>query len=327
MTISRVSRVIRPRSIRFGAALGAVGLAGVLALSACSSSGSASDAASPAPSGSAAGPGAAEGAPAFGGGGVSGEIAAISGTTLQVQDTESQTAVSYTADTAITRTVEGALSDVSAGVCVTAFTGGAPTTDGSAADEDDAVPDDGSAASVIITAAVDGTCSTGAFPGGGTRLDGAPDGFDGGTPPTDVPEGMTPPSDLPEGVMPTAPGDGAGGGAFGGLTTGLVTAVSGTGFTVEATAADGTVSTKEVTVDDSTAFTRTESTDATALVVGACVTAMGEADDKGSVAATSLAIEAAGADGCSAGFGARGPGGGAPGTSSTSGTSTSGSGS
>ncbi|MGD8169829.1 DUF5666 domain-containing protein [Herbiconiux sp. P16] len=313
MTITRTPLGSRSGSLRLGVVLGAVGLAGVLALSACSASGSASDAATPAPTGSAAAP--AEGAPAFGGGGVSGEIAAISGSTLQVQDTESQTAVSYSADTAITRTVEGSLSDVTVGGCVTAFVGGAPTSDESA-------DDSGAAASVIISAAVDGACTTGAFAGGGTPPDGA-NGFDGGTPPTDLPEGMTPPTDLPDGVMPTgAPGAGGGAG-FGGLTTGLVTAVSGTGFTVQATAADGTTSTEEVTVDDSTSFTRTESTDSSALVVGACVTAMGEADDKGSVVATSLAVSTAGDNGCSAGFGGQRPGGGQG--SAPSGTSGSGS--
>ncbi|SDY83476.1 DUF5666 domain-containing protein [Herbiconiux ginsengi] len=313
--MKRLSTSTRPRSARLGVALGVAGLAGVLALSACSSSGDAATSATGAPSTAAAGAPVA-GAP--GGGGVSGEIAAISGSTLQVQDTDSQTAVTYTADTAITRTVEAALADVTSGVCVTAFTGGMPASDGAT---DDSADDSGAATSVIISAAVDGDCAAGAFPGGGS-------GFGGGAPPTDLPEGMTPPTDMPEGMTPpTDIPDGAmptgapGAGGFGGLTTGLVTAVSGTGFTVQATDAEGTASTEDVTVDDSTTFTRTETTDASSLVVGACVTAMGEADDKGTVTATTLAVSAAGDDGCSTGFGRPGAGGGrGPAGSATTGS-------
>jgi hypothetical protein len=307
----------RIRSLPFGLALGAAGLAGVLALSACASAGSAS----PSDAASTPGAGAVAGAPMRAGGGVAGEIAAISGNTLQVQDAESQTAVSYTDTTTITRTVDAALADVTVGVCVTAFTGGgAATLDAGGADatggSDDshasAADDTGAAASVAISDAVDGECTVGAFGAGGTPPERAPSGTEGAT-------GATPPTDAPDRVMPTgAPGDGSsgtvpagpgpGGGGFGGLTAGLVTAVSATSVTVQSTAADGTVSTDEVTVDDSTSFTRTESADASALVVGACVTAMGEPDDKGAVVATALALSAAGDDGCTAAVTMRGPG-------------------
>jgi hypothetical protein len=310
------------------------------------------------------------GTPMRGGGGVSGEIAAISGSTLQVQDSESQTAVSYTDTTTITRTVAAALADVTAGVCVTAFTGGAVALDatdgagvpgatgdagsaggstgssgsgsdgssgGSAATDgtsDSTGEGTGAAASVTISDAVDGECAVGAFGADGAPPEGlpvSPDGSDATnvTPPTDAPDGLG-----PDGVRPTGvPGDGADGatgalpagpGGFGGLSAGLVTAVTAAGFTVQSTAADGTTSTEDVTVDDSTTFTRTESADASALVVGACVTAMGEADEKGAVVATALAVAAAGDDGCSAAVTLRGPGGGQrpaqPGTTTGSGS-------
>jgi hypothetical protein len=296
------------RPVRFGVALGAAGLAGVLALSACASAGSAE------PTGAASTPDAVAGAPLMaGGGGVSGEIAAISGSTLQVQDSESQTAVSYTDATTITQSVVAALADVSAGACVIAFTGGsvAPAATGDA-DASTAAPDAGTAAaaSVTISDAVDGECAVGAFGGMGAPPEGLPDGAPDGS------GAMVPPTDAPDGVMPTGvpdadmPTGSPGAGGFGGLSAGRVAAVSATGFTVQTTDADGTTSTSEVTVDDATTYTRIRSADASVLTVGACVTAMGEADDKGAVVATALAISAAGDDGCSAVVTTRGPGGG-----------------
>ncbi len=294
--MTRMTSTRLPRSVplRLGLVLAA---AGVLALSACAST----TEAAPAPAASAA-PGGAQNAQP--GGGVSGTIAAISGATLQVQDSSSQTAVSYDSSTTITQSVAGTLSDVTNGVCITAITGAFP---GSSTSTQPSTSSASSAASVVtIVAAVDGACTSG-FGGG--------PGGAGGTPPTDLPSGVMP-SGAPDGVMPS----GAPGGAFGGFAGGLVTAVSGSTITVQSMGSDGTASSSEVTVDSSTTYTKTETADSTALVVGACVTARGASDSSGAVAATSLMVSTPGDSGCSI---AGGPGGfgGRPG----SGTTTSGS--
>lgn len=301
---------------------GAVLAVGVLVLSGCSAaaSGSAATSATPAPEGAAGG--AAAGPGAFGGG-VSGEIAAVSGTTLQVQDDSSQTAVTYTATTAITQTVEASLGDVAVGSCVTI----------SSADD--------VATTVVVSAAVDGSCAgigvggAGGFggvggaggagggfsPGAGELPEGMPTdaptapgaGEDAPTAPT-APTGPTGPTaptgeDAPTGSAPDGGGPGAAGGGPGGgaFTSGLVTAVSGTTITVrselpaspsrEDADADvpgaATETTTEVAVADSTTYSATVAADAAALAVGACVTARGESDDSGALAATTLAISAA----------------------------------
>lgn len=210
-----------------------------------------------------------------GGGGVSGLIAASSDDVLQVQSDSEQTAVSYTADTAVTSQVAGALSDVTVGSCVVAMTG----SDASAA------------SSIIVTEAVDGEC-TGGFGGGGGQPGGQGAGGSG-TPPTDIPfpTSTDAPSDAPTDA-PTDGGPGSGQG-FGAIASGLVTAVSGSTVTVDARTmgSDDTTST-DVTVDSATTFTKTVDADASALVVGQCVSAQGAADTSGGFAATSLQVSA-----------------------------------
>ncbi len=241
-----------------------------------------------------------------GGGGVTGEIAAVSDSVLQVQGDDGQTAVSWDDSTTITQTVTAALSDVTVGSCVVAVGAG----------------DDGTAAtSVTISTAVDGEC-TGGFGGGAGG--GAPGG--GGAGGGEMPEGGGMPSGAPDGQapgdgeqpsgMPTDLPDGASGGGFGGMQSfiwGLVTAVDGSTITVESAGFgdDAETTTATVTVDDATTYTTTADADATAIAVGRCVVAQGESDDSGKVAATSLALSDAGEDGCSTGFGGRGgmPGG------------------
>lgn len=236
--------------------------------------------------------------------GVTGEIAAVSDALLQVQGDDGQTAVRWDDTTALTQTVAAALADVRVGSCVTAL--GASEDDGSAA------------TSVAVTSATDGECTGFGMPGGGMpgggggeegeRPEGAPDGM-----PTDAPaDGEVP--DLPDGAASGAPDGEMPSGGFGSMTAGLVTAVDATTITVEAT--DGTTST--ITVDDATTYTATVAADASAITVGRCVTAQGEADSSGQVAATSLLLSDATDDGCSTGFGGMGGGmgGGRPGAGS-----------
>ncbi|MEB0307165.1 hypothetical protein QN345_17855, partial [Cryobacterium sp. 10I1] len=124
-------------------------LGGVLLLTGCAAGAStaAVPAASSAPAASAGGQG---------DGGITGTIASVAAGILQVQDSSTQTAVSYTAATTITATVTGALTDVSVGRCVSVsgFTAASGTTVATAA------------TSVTVTDAVDGACTTGNRGGG-----------------------------------------------------------------------------------------------------------------------------------------------------------------
>lgn len=216
-----------------------------------------------------------------GGGGTTGEIAAVSDALMQVQGLDGQTAVTWDDSTAITQTVAGALADVTVGSCVTALPG--TSTD-----------DDAAAATVAITPATDGEC--GGFGGspGGIAGDG----------PTMLREGEMPeppagaPTDLPD--RSDLPDDAMIGGTVGRISAGLVTAVSGSTITVEPVRPvdDSDTTTATITVDDATTYTTQAGADASAITVGRCVSAQGEADDSGKVAASSLLLSDAGDSGC-----------------------------
>ncbi|OIJ24747.1 hypothetical protein [Nocardioides luteus] len=223
--------------------------------------------------------------PGTGGGmpGASGEIAAVDGSTLQVQGSDAQTAVTYTDTTSISQEVGAALADVTVGSCVMVT-----AADGSESSET-AVD----AGTVRISEKADGSCAGGGF-AGGQRPEGAPSDM-----PTDMPTAM--PSDMPSG----------GPGGMGG-TSGEVTAVSDSGFTVAATSRGSEETTSvSVTVGSDTTYTTTETATKSALVVGRCVTATGEADEAGAVTADRLTVSDPVDGECTAGFGRRGmmPGG------------------
>jgi hypothetical protein len=202
------------------------------------------------------------------------------------------------------------------GVCVqvrsaqpTSGTGGATSTVAPSATAGTVV-----AVSVEISPAVKGRCTAlGGVRAGGTRPSGA-----AGEPTR--PAG-TPDPGRTQG--PGAGGNGPDGNGIGGLGAfGKVTAVGGAGFTVESsrpqtstavpsTAVPSTAvpSTQTVRTSSATTYTRTETATAKALAVGLCVTALGKADETGSVAATSITLRPAQNGSCSPGFGGRGPGG------------------
>lgn len=223
----------------------------------------------------------------------SGKVAAVSGSTAQVQGTDGQTAVSWTSSTTFTKQVSAALSDVAKGSCVVVM---------SSSSDDDAT-----ATSVRITEAVDGEC-TGGFGGGA----GGPGG--NGERPTDRPTDL--PSDAPSAG---ANGNGGGRGGFGNLVAGKVTAVSSTGFTVDAVTmgapgqqSDSSTAETEsttVTVSDDTTYTTTGDASSSDVKVGVCLTTRGESDDTGAVKATSIQVAAAVDGECSTGFGGGRPGG------------------
>jgi hypothetical protein len=234
--------------------------------------------------------------------GASGLLAAINGNTLQVQSTTSQTAVTYNSKTGFTDTIAAKASDVTVGQCVQVRSAPAPGNTGSAPTTP---PTAVTATSVRLRAGDNGTCSgPGGFAGGGgRRFNGG-----GGTPPSGFPGGSgggTPPSGFPGGR----------GGRFGGGASGLVTAVHGSAFTVASNRrgpSDGTstapASTTPVTVTTTSATTYSRSAPATAaaLKVGLCVTARGQADSTGTVAATLIALRPADNGSCANGFGGGG---------------------
>jgi len=244
--------------------------------------------------------------------GASGLLAQIDGTTLQVQSTDTQTAVTYSATTRFTNTVAARLSDVVVGVCVQARSARLPSGPGSAAPT--AAPATPTAktgplaaVSVEISPAVNGVCST----LGGARTPGTRP-FGGTGDPT--PPAGTPNPNRTRG--PGAGGNGFGGNGFGGFGAfGKVTAVNGASFTVESSAPQGgstsagTPTAQTVDTSAATTYTRTVTANAKALVVGLCVTALGKASDTGSIAATSIALRPAQNGSCSSGFGRRGAGG------------------
>lgn len=251
----------------------------VLALAACGGGSGSTKAQAAAPAASAsAGQRSGSGTAQQDRGGVRGTIAAVTGQLMQLQDTSSQTAVAWTSSTTITAQVAGTLADVKPGVCVLAVT--APTGTSSTASAS------GAATSVAISQPVNGACTAGFGAGtGGTR--GAP----GGGMPSGAPTGGQPYGTRPSG----APTGGAGG--FVRPVDGLVTAVSGDTITVQTTTGSGTATsgtattgTATVTVDSATVFRTTKAADASAIVVGQCATARGQADSSGKVTATSIVV-------------------------------------
>lgn len=242
----------------------------------------------------------------FGGNGVSGLIAAVSDALMQVQETDSQTAVTWTEDTVITRTASVGLDTVAVGSCVAAMV---PTVD-------EGSTETVVATSVTVSDPVDGECSagfggvgglggppSGDLPEGTERPDGG-EGQEGMEPPEgmELPEGGELPEDgeLPEG-MGGSDGMAA---AFGQVVSGRVTAVSGSTLTVETTDADGVTATETVETDADTAVTATVAADASAIAVGLCALVRGETDTRGGMTATTIGLSDAGEDGCTARMGA-----------------------
>jgi hypothetical protein len=277
--------------------------------------------------------------------GVSGTIAANAGGVLQVQDSEKQTAVVYTAATAITAQVEGSAADVTVGVCVMASgaTGEAGGTGSAGADGSAGSAGSASEVFAATTVAVsqpedDADCSAAlgggfgggaGFGGGGAGLGGESGTFPEGEMPGDFPSGMPEgrPSGAPDpgGEFTAEPPSGeedftaaprGGTGMMGNMAFGQVTAVEGDTVTVEQSALgdDATATSRSFTLADAT-ITTTRAADASALEVGKCVVALGEADSAGRIEATSLEVSEPGETGCSTSTGAGGRfgGGGAPG--------------
>jgi hypothetical protein len=259
------------------------GLAVAVVLTACSGSSAAgSSGTTPAasPTGSSAGTANRARGPA-----ASGTIAAITGTTMQVQNQQTgQVAVSWSTATRFTHPVTVKLSSIKPGDCVTAAAPSA--TSGSTSPF--------TATTVTVTPAPNGSC-TGGFggqqrAGNGSRPSGFPSGFPSGA--------------RPSGSAARPSGFPSGGVRRGTFASGPVTAVSGSTITIAARDfRSSTTTPRKVTLGPSTKMTTQASTTAKSLAVGKCVTAEGTADTSGAVKATRVQITDPTNGQCSAGFG------------------------
>ena len=288
-TTSGASTAARSWQRRWTPALAGVGIV-VLAATACGGSGTTSTTPSAAPAAAASTPKPSSSAAAFPG--VTGTAAAVSGSSMEVQNpTSGQVTVTFTTSIPITDTVSVTAKDVTVGSCVTVTD--KPSTTGSAASSV-------TATTVTISAPVKGSC-TGAGGFGG--------GFGGGGFGGTRPSGAPRPS-FSARPRPTGSGGALGNGAFGGAN-GKVLSVSATGFVVQArsrTAGSGTGTTTSVTVITNSAskYLKTVTATASALKVGQCITAIGTTNSIGAVAARSIRISQPGPSGCVSGFGGRG---------------------
>jgi hypothetical protein len=204
-----------------------------------------------------------------------GTVAAIQGSDIQVQNpANGQVTVKFSGSTLFTQRGAATPADVTTGSCVVVTGTGTPLV----------------ARTVEISAAEANGCGFGG-PGGMRPQNG---NGDNGAPPS-----------RPSGVP--VPGQAR-------PTTGRVTAVTSTGFTVqEDNRQTGATSDVQVTADSGTTYQKSTSADASALKVGECVAAAGQTDDTGAVTARTIAISQAGPDGCAVAGRQRGNGAGGAG--------------
>jgi hypothetical protein len=212
-----------------------------------------------------------------------GTIAQVSGSQLQIQNqAEGQVTVYVNSKTAISKTVSAKRTDLSVGRCVS-VTGPEQTNSGTPS-ADNTTPF--SAVDVRITSA-SGTCATG--PGGSGGGGGGNGGF-GGRGQFTPPAGATP---FPRPSNRT----------FARRAVGKVTSVSGSTITVERSDQSGSTTTTTITLTGSTTYTKTVKAAKSALVVGQCATAIGQADETGAITASTIQVSAPDSNGCSSGFG------------------------
>jgi hypothetical protein len=260
--------------------LGAFGLLTAIILTACGSS-SPGNTSAPQPAGTpssnsdASRPSGGQNAPA-----ASGTVAAVAGTTMQVQSQQNgQVAVSWSGSTKFSHTVTTGISAVKAGQCVTAVAASGTSSSAPAF----------TATTMVVSSPVNGQC-TGGF--GGAR----------GQRPPGTPSGGRPPSGFPSG----RPSGAAGRSGIGTIASGKVISVSGSTLVIAAQnfgSSNSTPTSKTVTANTSTKITTDAATTSTSVTVGTCVTAQGTANSAGTVAATSVRISDPTNGQCTNGFG------------------------
>ncbi len=237
--------------------------------------------------------------------GTSGLIAAVSGSTMQVQGNNEQTTVSWSGTTTFTKTVPGAPADIVVGSCVV-------VRDAVAAPGATAGPSSSSApttaSDVQISQPVGGRCTATGFGAPGAGGGGARGSRPTGT--NTLPPGTsgTPGGGRPKGGGTAGPGGGAGGRGAAGLgVVGTVTAVNGSSLTVRREVRQNGTTTAtpskdaSVTTTSATTYAKVVQAAGPDVTVGQCVTAMGKADETGAVAATSIALRPAANGACALG--------------------------
>jgi hypothetical protein len=235
--------------------------------------------------------------------GASGSVAAITGTTMEVQNPSTgQTAVSWTPTTQFSKTVTEGVSSITVGSCVAAT--GTPAKSSKTTIAARSI--------TLTTASSSGSCTggagrTGGVPGGGGAFQFRSGGH--GFPGAGSSKGGTPrsiPNSLRKRLSDFA------------IATGKVTGVSGSTLTVSgfnvSPGSFGTKSTKskhpakpktetlKVTTSGSTTVSATQTVAATDVAVGDCVTALGPAATNGSVTATTVRISSSVDGSCTGGF-------------------------
>jgi hypothetical protein len=192
-----------------------------------------------------------------------GQLVQINGSTLILSGTAGDSTVTYAATTTITQTSTGTLANITPGICIAAT--GTKNAAGMM-----------TASTVLLSAPAKGSCATTGF---GAGAGGSFSPRPGATP--------RPSFSPPAGIA--------------GLTAarGQVKAVTGTSVTLTAT--NGITTT--INVPTTVKVTTSTVIQAAALQTGECVTALGPKNSSGTVAARSLTITPAGANGCTAGFG------------------------
>lgn len=248
-----------------------VGVAGALALAACgSASATNTGSQSPTPSGGANA--------ARRDGATAGELVQIQGTNLILNTATGDVTVAVAASTPVSKTRTGTVADITKGSCVTAT--GTKDSTGTL-----------TASTVLLSPAVNGSCTGGGPFGGGARGSFSPN-----------PDRSPRPS--PSGTPPA-------------FARGQVTGVAGTQVTI----AQATGGTTTITVPTTVRVAVSQSITSADLSVGDCVVAAGQKDSSGTVQARSVNVVPSGPNGCSAGaggffgrgFGGRGVGGGGAG--------------
>ncbi|QDP95044.1 hypothetical protein FOE78_03150 [Microlunatus elymi] len=228
--------------------------------------------------------------------GVSGLIADLNGKTLQVQSESSQTSVTYTGKTKISKTTSATAADLAKGLCATV------RSDGGSGSQ--SLPSSMTASSVTLTAADNGSCSAGfGGMGSGDRPNGAPSGMPSGRPGQGSGQGR--PGGFPSGRPSGMPSGAAG--RMGTIAGGKITQVDGSTFVIRAhqraSSSSSTTSDVTVTLGKDTDLTITKTAGASAVKKNECVSAFGKSDDTGAVTATTMTLSASKNGQCTISFG------------------------
>jgi hypothetical protein len=225
----------------------------------------------------------------------------VSASSLEVQNpANGQVTVTFTKATAISDEVAATSRDVTVGSCVTVI--GQPPAGGAASGSADRSV---TATTVTVSSPVNGNCGAAGGFGGGAGFGGPRGNF-------------TPNPSFSARPRPSGSRGAFGNGGFGGAN-GKVTSLSASGFVVQGRAPRAGASPRAsaspgagadisvtVTITAATKYAKVVTAKPSAFKVGECITALGQADSIGAVAARTIRISQPGPNGCVTGFGGRG---------------------